>query len=70
MSLFGLINRGLGIGSFPFGLVATWIGAPLTVGICGFLTISLAADVVHWRPHLRNANPTFSTGGVTDLKSE
>jgi hypothetical protein len=56
MSLFGLINRGLGpIGSFPFGLVATWIGAPLTVGICGFLTISLAADVVHWRPHLRNA---------------
>lgn len=56
MSLFGLINRGLGpIGSFPFGPVATWIGAPLTVGICGFLTISLAAAVVHWRPYLRNA---------------
>jgi MFS family permease len=29
MSLFGLINRGLGpMGSFPFGLIATAIGAP------------------------------------------
>jgi MFS family permease len=56
MSLFGLINRGLGpMGSFPFGIVATWIGAPLTVGICGFLTISLAAAVLQWRPHLRDA---------------
>jgi hypothetical protein len=25
------------------------------VGICGFLTISLAATVLHWRPHLREA---------------
>ena len=59
MSLFGLINRGLGpMGSFPFGLVATWIGAPLTVGICGLLTVSLAAAVLHWRPHLRNAKWT------------
>ena len=30
MSLFGLINRGLGpMGSFPFGLIATVIGADL-----------------------------------------
>jgi MFS family permease len=56
MSLFGLINRGLGpMGSFPFGLVATWIGAPWTVGICGFMTVSLAASVLHWCPHLRDA---------------
>jgi len=56
MSLFGLINRGLGpMGSFPFGLIATLIGAPLTVGICGFLTISLASAVLHWSPHLRQA---------------
>jgi Transmembrane secretion effector len=55
MSLFGLINRGRGpMGSFPFGLVATWIGAPLTVGICGILTVSLAAAVLQWRPHLRS----------------
>jgi hypothetical protein len=39
MSLFGLINRGLGpMGSFPFGLVAAAIGAPWTVAICGFIT--------------------------------
>jgi len=40
MSLFGLINRGLGpMGSCPFGLVATGIGAPRTVAICGFVTV-------------------------------
>lgn len=56
MSLFGLINRGLGpMGSFPFGLIATLIGAPLTVRICGFLTIGLASAVLHWSPHLRQA---------------
>lgn len=50
-------QSGLGpIGSSPFGVLATWIGAPLTVRICGFLTISLAAAVVHWPPHLRNAS--------------
>ena len=58
MSMFGLINRGLGpMGSFPFGLVATWIGAPWTVAICGGLTISLVGYVVNYRASLRDAKP-------------
>ena len=56
MSMFGLINRGLGpMGSFPFGLIATWIGAPWTVAICGALTISLVGYVVNYRASLRDA---------------
>jgi predicted MFS family arabinose efflux permease len=56
MSLFGLINRGLGpMGSFPFGLIATAIGAPWTVSACGLLTIVLVAYTVWCRPHLRQA---------------
>jgi predicted MFS family arabinose efflux permease len=56
MSLFGLINRGLGpMGSFPFGLVATAIGAPWTVSICGALAVGLIAYVVLYRPQLRAA---------------
>ncbi len=58
MSLFGLINRGLGpMGSFPFGLIATVIGAPWTVIIGGVLTIALVAHVVLYRSHLRQARP-------------
>jgi predicted MFS family arabinose efflux permease len=58
MSLFGLINRGLGpMGSFPFGLVATAIGAPWTVAICGVLTVSLVAYIVLYRSHLHEARP-------------
>jgi len=58
MSMFGLINRGLGpMGSFPFGLIATWMGAPWTVAICGVLTISLVGYVVNYRPTLRDAKP-------------
>jgi MFS family permease len=58
MSLFGLINRGLGpMGSFPFGLVATTIGAPWTVAVCGALTIGLVAYVVLYRSPLRYAKP-------------
>lgn len=58
MSLFGLINRGLGpMGSFPFGLIATWIGAPWTVAGCGVLTVVLIAYVVLRRPELRSAQP-------------
>jgi MFS family permease len=54
MALFGLINRGLGpMGSFPFGLVATAIGAPWTVSICGALAVGLIAYVVLYRPQLR-----------------
>jgi MFS family permease len=62
MSLFGLINRGLGpMGSFPFGLIATWIGAPWTVAICGVLTVVLIAYVVLYRSSLREANPIGET---------
>ena len=53
MSLFGLINRGLGpMGSFPFGLLATAIGAPWTVSACGVLTVLLVGYVVFYRSHL------------------
>ena len=56
MSLFGLINRGLGpMGSFPFGLIATVIGAPWTVAACGFLTVASVAYVVIYRSQLRDA---------------
>jgi predicted MFS family arabinose efflux permease len=54
MSLFGLINRGLGpMGSLPFGLIAAAIGAPWTVATCGldrlhrFLTIKPAQCQAH-----------------------
>ncbi len=56
MSMFGLINRGLGpMGSFPFGLMATWLGAPWTVGICGMLTVGLVAQVTLFQSQLRHA---------------
>jgi MFS family permease len=56
MSLFGLVNRGLGpMGTFPFGVVATLVGAPWTVAACGFLTIGFIAYVILWRAQLRDA---------------
>lgn len=56
MSLFGLINRGLGpMGSFPFGLVAAAIGASWTVAICGLLAVGLIAHVTVSRSHLLDA---------------
>ena len=56
MSMFGLINRGLGpMGSFPFGLMAIWVGAPWTVAICGIVTIGSVAHVTLARPQLREA---------------
>ena len=62
MSLFGLINRGLGpMGTFPFGLLATWIGAPFTVAICGFLATALIAYLLVYRRQLRNVNPITET---------
>jgi hypothetical protein len=45
------------MGSFPFGLVATTIGAPWTVAVCGALTIGLVAYVVLYRSPLRYAKP-------------
>jgi MFS family permease len=56
MSLFGLINRGLGpMGSFPFGLIASLVGAPLTVAACGVLTFGLVGYFTQLRPQLRTA---------------
>ena len=56
MSLFGLINRGLGpMGSFPFGWIATAIGAPATVAICGTSTVILVGYVAYYRSQLRQA---------------
>ena len=58
MALYGLINRGLGpMGSFPFGLIATAIGAPSTVAICGVLTIGLVGFLTLYRAQLRHAQP-------------
>lgn len=58
MSLFGLINRGLGpMGSFPFGMVAAAIGAPWTVAICGFITVGMIAYLTFSRLDLRTAKP-------------
>jgi MFS family permease len=58
MSLYGLINRGLGpMGAFPFGLIATAIGAPSTVAISGVLTIGLVGYFVLYRKQLRHAQP-------------
>ena len=58
MSLFGLINRGLGpMGSFPFGLIATALGAPWTVAVCGALTVVSVAWVVFRPSQLRDARP-------------
>lgn len=62
MSLFGLINRGLGpMGSFPFGLVAATIGAPWTVAICGLVTVVLTAYMTLLRSYLRSAKPIAGT---------
>ena len=62
MSLFGLINRGLGpMGSFPFGLIETVVGAPWTVAVCGFLTVGSVAYAVLYRADLRHAKPIDET---------
>jgi predicted MFS family arabinose efflux permease len=62
MSLFGLINRGLGpMGSFPFGLIATVVGAPWTLAVCGFLTVGSVAYAVLYRADLRHAKPIDET---------
>ena len=59
MSLYGLINRGLGpMGGFPFGLAATAIGAPWTVAMCGLLTIGLVGYFALYRAQLRHAKST------------
>jgi MFS family permease len=58
MALFGMINRGLGpMGSFPFGLLASAVGAPSTVALCGILTVALIGYITLARPQLRAAKP-------------
>ena len=58
MPLFGLIDRSLHpMGSFPFGLAAIAIGAPWTVAVCGFLTVTVVAYVVLYGLRLRDARP-------------
>jgi predicted MFS family arabinose efflux permease len=58
MALFGMINRGLGpMGSFPFGLLASAIGAPWTVALCGVLSVLLIGYIALARPQLRAAKP-------------
>ena len=57
MSLFGLINRGLGpTGAFPIGAVGTWLGAPLTISLGGLLAIGMAAYMTLGKPHLRHVS--------------
>jgi MFS family permease len=57
MALFGMINRGLGpMGSFPFGLLASTIGAPWTVALCGVLAVALIGYIALGR-QLRDAKP-------------
>jgi MFS family permease len=59
MSLFGLINRGLGpMGAFPIGALATRFGAPWTIALGGFLAVAMTAYVTLWRTHLRHASVT------------
>lgn len=58
MSLYGLINRGLGpMGAFPLGIIATWLGAPLTISLGGLLAIMATAHVTLAKPYLRQAAP-------------
>ena len=58
MALFGMINRGLGpMGSFPFGLLASAVGASWTVSLCGVLTVALIGYITLLRPQLRFAKP-------------
>jgi hypothetical protein len=71
MSLFGLINRGLGpMGSFPFGLIATIVGAPWTVAVCGLLTVGSVAYAVRYRTDLRHAKPSTRHDAVVARFSE
>jgi hypothetical protein len=45
------------MGAFPFGVVATLMGAPWTVAVCGVLTIGLVGYFTLRRAQLRQAKP-------------
>jgi len=56
MSLYGLLNRGLGpMGAFPMGALATRIGAPITIAVGALLGVGMTVYVTLWSPHLRKA---------------
>jgi MFS family permease len=68
MSLYGLINRGLGpMGVLPMGIVAAWLGAPLTVVLAAVITLVVMAYLTLARPHLRAAG---SIGDNVSLAKE
>jgi MFS family permease len=56
-----VFNGSKPMGSFPFGLVATAIGAPWTVAGCGFLTASAVAYFVLYRSPLRRVKSVGET---------
>jgi len=49
------------IGSFPFGITATAVGAPWTVAVCGALTVASLAYVVLFDSSLRRSKPIGET---------
>ncbi len=56
MSLYGLLNRGIGpMGAFPMGALATWIGAPITIAVGALLGVGMTVYLTLWSPHLRKA---------------
>jgi len=68
MSLYGLLNRGLGpMGALPMGIVATWFGAPITVVIGALLGFSVTAYVTLWSPHMRKAG---TLGEISEITRE
>ena len=57
LSLFGLLNRGLGpMGAFPVGILATWIGAPHTINLGIILGIGVSAYMIYGNTQLREAS--------------
>jgi hypothetical protein len=57
MALYGLINRGLGpVGAFPIGIIATQIGAPITIALGGTAAIAAAAYLTLRPSALREAD--------------
>ena len=56
MSLYGLLNRGLGpMGAFPMGALASWFGAPVIIALGAALGVCMTVYVTLWSPHLRKA---------------
>jgi MFS family permease len=55
MALYGLLNRGLGpMGAFPMGILATAIGAPLTVALGAVLGLAGTTYMTMFKPYLRS----------------